>query len=157
MTMSTIVRRGMTRLFLLALLCAVPGAAAIMQAAPAHAAGCYRDNCDNKDPQSYGCASTGKSLEFIDLGSGTSLQFIYSPGCDSQWALFTRDFNSCCVLTPLKIERQAWTPYGWYDINVHTVNENSGSVGRHWTPMVPHSGDTRARACWSTICTGWKS
>jgi hypothetical protein len=137
-------RIGAHLLLAAALFVAVTGLA-LVRAEPA-AAACTGSGCNGLNPNSH-CSTTGTPREwFID--ATLTLQLRYSSGCSAYWG---RAFHDCSYHPPplhIRVERQLYTPYGYYRTHVYyetAAPPCNGDPG--WTFMAGNYGSDRHRAC----------
>jgi hypothetical protein len=136
----------------------IVGTALLVDAGPALASSCYGTGCTGKDPQTYACNTTAGSpvysLTYPSYGGEQTMQLRWSWGCSSWWARSIRNDCAYPVTSYVRIERQIWTPYGYYDANNYYARMTNCNGGTNWTLMVPDTSDDRVRVCHAYSMSG---
>ncbi|WP_428995028.1 DUF2690 domain-containing protein [Kribbella qitaiheensis] len=96
---------------------------------PASAAGCYRQGCNNQDPQAMGCSADAKSLDSYTW-NGFYVEMRFSPSCSAAWTRAT--VNDCSHGGSIKT-------IAWYDWQATQWAAQSNvqvpCYGTTWTKM----------------------
>jgi hypothetical protein len=158
----------------MAVLVATVSLAALVLPSPAFAAGCSGSGCTGLDPHAQQCDTAAAGVATVTgiWHGDVSWELRGSSVCSARWAKATVDYGliTCCnTAYEFKIERQLWTPYGYYTTHNYSKIYYSGEEGVWWTKMVENSSSDRHRLCrqtylWNGVtitnpsgwtCTGW--
>jgi hypothetical protein len=162
-------RVGVQLLLLVVFVAGLSGLSATQ--APPAAAACSGSGCNGLNP-SGNCSATSTPQELFFAGEIT-LQLRYSSTCRAFWG---RAIADNCGDHPwpmyVRVQRQLYTPYGYYDTHVYYSGQVSCAGSPQWTPMVGNYDSDRQRSCfafspdgraprsmpedWWFLCTDWQ-
>jgi hypothetical protein len=127
------------------------GGVVLGPASPALAS-CWENSCNGLSPTAQGCsaASTPGNRTISDT---YTIQLRWSSGC---WAYWARAKQATCYsgspIAYARMQRQLWSPYGYYDTNVYYSGQVPCDGNYAVTSMV---GDVAGNGYRYRACVAW--
>ncbi len=99
-----------------------------------HAAGCYGNSCDNRDPIDTGCANDATTVASVSIGTLGLLEMRYSAACNAVWTRTTSyigtTYLSGVINRPNTSSRTGWGAPGFTQIYTGMLGDTGMMVAR---------------------------
>jgi hypothetical protein len=105
--------------------------------------GCWENSCTGLSPTAQGCTATSTPGN-PTIGNQYTIQLRWSAGCWTYWARAKQGTCSGSPIVYARMQRQLWTPYGYYDANVY------------YSGHVPCNGNYAVTAMVGDVSTGYR-